>query len=190
MSSRLLVVDSVTHESLLARGKGFQPGRRSVRGNCLRISGTAVAAVAHASTVSNAVSVAVGSSCSLIDGLLDLLSTDPWGYAVLDSKAQGGAKGILLGLFDSSYLFGPHLLLTLGIIIVPFGIPRQIPSLLPAAHRCHEAVTEVILAMLIILDIVPLEVGSTATTALLADRREEIHCAMCEIDAEGRSKRS
>ena len=30
-------------------------------------------------------------------------------------------------------------------------------------HTCHEAVTEVVLTMLIILDIVPLEVGSAAT---------------------------
>ena len=124
VSSTLLILDSVAHKSPLTSGKRLQPGRRSVRGNCLCVSGAAKAAVAHTSTVSIAVSVAVGSSCSLVDGLLDLFSTGSWGYTLLDRKAQGGAKGILLGLFDPSYLFGPQLLLTLGVVIISFGIPR------------------------------------------------------------------
>jgi len=58
--------------------------------------------------------------------------------------------------------------------IVGLGIPVQIFALLPASHRGHERVAEIVFALRIVLHVVPFEVDAAAG-AFLADRLEKIH---------------
>jgi mediator of RNA polymerase II transcription subunit 6 len=53
-------------------------------------------------------------------------------------------------------------------ILVALGVPVEIAPLLPAAHRGHEGVAEVVLALRVCLDIFPLEVGAAAAGDVLA----------------------
>lgn len=78
-------------------------------------------------------------------------------------QAHGCKHGIFLSLLQLALL----LLQTGSLGFLRFGIAFRIPAkvaiLLPAPNRCHERMTQVVLALCIVLDILPFELGASAT---------------------------
>lgn len=59
--------------------------------------------------------------------------------------------------------------------IITFCVPIQVSALLPPPNRRHERVPQVVLAMLVIFDVLPGEVGPATTRALLLNAMYKVH---------------
>lgn len=83
-------------------------------------------------------------------------------------QAHGSEHGILFCLFQLAlFLFDARGLgfLRVG---VAFRVPGEVLVLLPAPHWRHERVAQVVLALRIVLNIFPLELGAAASVVMLA----------------------
>jgi hypothetical protein len=78
-------------------------------------------------------------------------------------QAHGGQHRILFGLLQLALLLLDARGLGFLGVDVAFRVPVEVAALLPAANGGHERVAQVVFALRIALDILPLELGAAAT---------------------------
>lgn len=89
--------------------------------------------------------------------------------ALFWGKAKRSRHGVFFGFFDSAELFFALACDTLFVCLVGIGgccfrtcVPVKIPSLLPSANWCFQAVSEIVLSSSGCRDILPFEIDATA----------------------------
>jgi hypothetical protein len=83
---------------------------------------------------------------------------------ILRWQAQGDQSRVLLCFLDQANLVFALLGCCHGVdAVIAFSVPVEVFALLPAAYGRHERVTQVVLALGIVFDILPFEVAAAAT---------------------------
>lgn len=133
----------------------------------------------------------LANACLVLDGILDVCFVcllAQWsqirigGLAFWYGKTHCCEHCILFGFFELALFLSKLLGSGLLIVVVAFGIPVEIATLLPttnsyrksakrsqvleqSGHTRHERMAEIILALRVLLDILPFEFGAAAAVA-------------------------